>query len=64
MSNKDCFIFCSDELVDQVVFTLKENPLILPTACVLLLIAALLVGLNALQARTAVKSKAKKKKSK
>lgn len=53
-----------DELVDQVVFTLKENPLILPTACVLLLIAALLVGLNALQARTAVKSKAKKKKSK
>nr|CAG4646353.1 EOG090X0856 [Macrothrix elegans] len=52
-----------DELIDRIVFTLKENPLILPGAGVALLLILLVVVLNARSSRK-VEKPTKSKKSK
>lgn len=57
------FIFHSDELVDRVVFTLKENPLILPVSGIAVLLIVVVIGLNALKGRKKPEKPTKTKKS-
>ena len=57
------FTFCSDELVDRVVFTLKENPLILPVSGIAVLLIVIVIGLNALNGGKKPEKSAKTKKS-
>jgi len=49
-----------DELVDRTVFTLKENPWILPTSGVVLLMVLIIVGLSAWKSKTEAKPVKKK----
>ena len=60
---KTFFLKISDELVDRAVFTLKENPLILPVGGISLLLIVILIGLNAWKNRKTEKPVKTTKKS-